>query len=62
MHVSALIFNYLHLAFALHYWKTSRTADAREGMTFNGQVLIVAFVAAKGTLFPDTLKLHRFQQ
>jgi len=31
-HLSALIINYLHVAFALHYWKTSRTADARESM------------------------------
>jgi hypothetical protein len=53
MNVLAFIFNYLHVAFALQYWKTSGTADARESMALNGQVLIVAFVAAKGGIFPD---------
>jgi hypothetical protein len=53
MNVSAFILNYLHVAFALQYWQTSSTADARESMTVNGHVLIVAFVAAKGSIFPD---------
>ena len=29
------------------------TAGARENMTLNGQMLVVAFVAAKGSIFPD---------
>ena len=63
MQASALIFNYLHVVFALQYWQTTGTADARESMTLNGQVLIVAFVAAKVAHFQmRTLKLHRFQQ
>jgi hypothetical protein len=61
MHVSAPIFNYLHVAFALQYWQTSGTADAKENMTLNGQVLSVGFVAAKGSIFQDALTLHSFQ-
>jgi hypothetical protein len=53
MNVSVFIFNYLHVAFALQYWQTSGTADARESMTLSGQVLIVAFVAAKCSTFPN---------
>jgi hypothetical protein len=53
MNVSVFIFNYLYVAFALQYWQTSGTTDARESMTLNGQVLIVAFVAAKGSTFPN---------
>jgi hypothetical protein len=54
MNVSVFIFNYLHMVFALQYWQTSGTTDARESMTLNGQVLIVALVAAKGSTFPNT--------
>jgi len=50
---TVLIFNYLHLVFAVQYWQTTGTADARESMTLNGQVLIVALVAAKGSTFPN---------
>ena len=53
MEVSALIFNYLHVALVLHYWQTSGTADSRESMTLNGQASIIASVAAKGRVFPD---------
>jgi hypothetical protein len=49
-HLSALIINYLHVAFALHYWENFPHSGC-EGK--HGQVLIVAFVAAKGSIFPD---------
>jgi hypothetical protein len=63
MRASALIFNYLHVVFALQYWQTTGTADARESMTLNGQVLVVASVAIKAAYFQmRTLTLHSFQQ
>ena len=60
MQASALIFNYLHVVFALQYWQTTGTADARESMTLNGKMLVVAAKAAYFHM--RTLTLHSFQQ